>query len=187
MDGAFRNVAGTPRLERALEGLQPRAGLSEAVQAVAFSSDGRLLGGNGSLAFAPDGTLATGSYAGIVQLWNLSTGREVGHLARRLGSSRLRCRRAQPHARRMGQVRQRPRLYARMFGVPGWEVAVRPRAVHKYDPPANRAIRAHEPSLCTPRVPGGRYARTSTCTTSRISCSSSRGSAADTLPADPHD
>src|SRR5919198_1757712 len=43
MDGAFRNVAGTPRLERALEGLQPRAGLSEAVQAVAFSSDGRLL------------------------------------------------------------------------------------------------------------------------------------------------
>src|SRR5919204_5031525 len=43
MDGAFRNVAGTPRLERALEGLQPRAGLSEAVQAVAFSSDGQLL------------------------------------------------------------------------------------------------------------------------------------------------
>jgi WD40 repeat protein len=31
-----------------------------------------------SLAFAPDGTLATGSWAGIVQLWNAATGRSVG-------------------------------------------------------------------------------------------------------------
>jgi WD40 repeat protein len=32
-----------------------------------------------SLAFAPDGTLATGSWAGIVQLWNAANGRTVGH------------------------------------------------------------------------------------------------------------
>ncbi len=32
-----------------------------------------------SLAFAPNGTLATGSFAGIVQLWNTATGQAVGH------------------------------------------------------------------------------------------------------------
>jgi WD40 repeat protein len=76
---------------------------------VAFSRDGRLLavalgdgrvlildpsngrqirtihplqGGNGgtvSLAFAPNGTLATGTYAGVVQLWNPSTGAPISH------------------------------------------------------------------------------------------------------------
>jgi WD40 repeat protein len=32
-----------------------------------------------SLAFAPDGKLATGSWAGIVQRWDVATGAEVGH------------------------------------------------------------------------------------------------------------
>ena len=32
-----------------------------------------------SLAFAPNGTLATGSFAGIVQLWNTATGQAIGH------------------------------------------------------------------------------------------------------------
>ncbi len=32
-----------------------------------------------ALAFAPDGTLATGSYSGIVNLWNATTGQLIGH------------------------------------------------------------------------------------------------------------
>jgi WD40 repeat protein len=32
-----------------------------------------------SVAFSPDGTLATGSWSGIVDLWNPRTGTEVGH------------------------------------------------------------------------------------------------------------
>jgi WD40 repeat protein len=32
-----------------------------------------------SLAFAPDGTLATGTWAGIVQLWDAGGGRQIGH------------------------------------------------------------------------------------------------------------
>ena len=36
-------------------------------------------GGTVSLAFAPDGTLATGTYAGIVQRWRTSTGAAIGH------------------------------------------------------------------------------------------------------------
>jgi len=36
-------------------------------------------GGTTSLAFAPNGTLATGTYAGVVQLWNPSTGASIGH------------------------------------------------------------------------------------------------------------
>jgi WD40 repeat protein len=32
-----------------------------------------------SLAFAPDGTLATGSWQGIVQRWDVSSGTQVGH------------------------------------------------------------------------------------------------------------
>jgi WD40 repeat protein len=32
-----------------------------------------------ALAFAPDGTLATGSWSGIVQLWNPATGQQLGH------------------------------------------------------------------------------------------------------------
>jgi WD40 repeat protein/DNA-binding SARP family transcriptional activator len=77
--------------------------------AVAFSPDGRLLavalgdgrvlildssngtrlrtihpregvnGGTNSLAFAPNGKLATGTYAGVVQLWNPSTGASLSH------------------------------------------------------------------------------------------------------------
>jgi len=43
----------------------------------------QLEGGGGFLfstaAFSRDGTLATGTWAGIVQLWNPSTGKEVGH------------------------------------------------------------------------------------------------------------
>jgi WD40 repeat protein len=41
----------------------------------------QLEGGGGfeTLAFAPDGTLATGTWAGIVQLWNPATGRQIGH------------------------------------------------------------------------------------------------------------
>jgi WD40 repeat protein len=40
----------------------------------------RPLGGSASqsLAFAPDGTLATGSWAGIVQRWDVSTGKQLG-------------------------------------------------------------------------------------------------------------
>jgi WD40 repeat protein/class 3 adenylate cyclase len=39
-----------------------------------------LLGGtNTSLAFAPDGTLATGSWAGIVQRWDVTSGKQLGH------------------------------------------------------------------------------------------------------------
>jgi WD40 repeat protein len=34
---------------------------------------------NVSLAFAPDGTLATGSWAGILQRWDVSTGKQLGH------------------------------------------------------------------------------------------------------------
>jgi WD40 repeat protein/class 3 adenylate cyclase len=34
---------------------------------------------NVSLAFAPDGTLATGSWAGLVQRWDVSTGKQLGH------------------------------------------------------------------------------------------------------------
>jgi WD40 repeat protein/class 3 adenylate cyclase len=74
--------------------------------AVAFSPDGKLLAAgdgagsvrildarsirlertlhplgapNVSLAFAPDGTLATGSWAGIVQRWAVSRGKQLGH------------------------------------------------------------------------------------------------------------
>jgi WD40 repeat protein len=36
-------------------------------------------GGTTSLAFAPNGTLATGTYAGIVQLWHPSTGASISH------------------------------------------------------------------------------------------------------------
>ena len=36
-------------------------------------------GGTTSLAFAPNGTLATGTYAGVVQLWNPSTGASISH------------------------------------------------------------------------------------------------------------
>jgi WD40 repeat protein len=36
-------------------------------------------GGTVSVAFARDGTLATGDYAGLVQLWNPTTGDRVGH------------------------------------------------------------------------------------------------------------
>jgi WD40 repeat protein len=36
-------------------------------------------GGASSLAFAPNGTLATGTYAGVVQLWNPSTGAPISH------------------------------------------------------------------------------------------------------------
>jgi WD40 repeat protein/DNA-binding SARP family transcriptional activator len=36
-------------------------------------------GGTTSLAFAPNGTLATGTNAGLVQLWNPSTGHSIGH------------------------------------------------------------------------------------------------------------
>jgi WD40 repeat protein len=36
-------------------------------------------GGLETAAFAPDGTLATGTYAGIVQLWNPATGSQIGH------------------------------------------------------------------------------------------------------------
>ncbi|MBV8220383.1 MAG: protein kinase, partial [Solirubrobacterales bacterium] len=36
-------------------------------------------GGTISVAFAPNGTLATGTYAGVVQLWNPSTGDPIGH------------------------------------------------------------------------------------------------------------
>jgi WD40 repeat protein len=39
----------------------------------------RPAGGTFSLAFSPDGTLATGSHAGIVQLWNPDNGTQVGH------------------------------------------------------------------------------------------------------------
>jgi WD40 repeat protein len=37
------------------------------------------IGGTSSLAFAPNGTLATGTYAGVVQLWNPSTGDPISH------------------------------------------------------------------------------------------------------------
>ena len=36
-------------------------------------------GGTVSLAFAPNRTLATGTYAGVVQLWNPSTGAPISH------------------------------------------------------------------------------------------------------------
>ena len=36
-------------------------------------------GGTVSLAFAPNGTLASGTYAGVVQLWNPSTGAPISH------------------------------------------------------------------------------------------------------------
>jgi len=36
-------------------------------------------GGTISLAFAPNGTLATGTYAGVVQLWDPSTGASISH------------------------------------------------------------------------------------------------------------
>ena len=36
-------------------------------------------GGTDSLAFAPNGTLATGTDSGVVQLWNPSTGDPIGH------------------------------------------------------------------------------------------------------------
>jgi WD40 repeat protein len=36
-------------------------------------------GGTTSLAFAPNGTFATGTYAGVVQLWNPSTGTRISH------------------------------------------------------------------------------------------------------------
>ncbi len=154
-------MTGAPKLLHSLGGLAPQAGLPEAVQAVSFSPDGRLLAasdishtagssppgghvaiwrtsdwavlgppralgspgdsvafsrdgqqlavgldagpvqlldptkgrllrtlgpigsgeqlGTTALAFAPQGTLATGSWSGIVQLWNPLTGRNVGH------------------------------------------------------------------------------------------------------------
>src|SRR5262249_25506181 len=37
------------------------------------------LGSMTAVVFAPDGTLATGTWDGIVQLWNPTTGRELGH------------------------------------------------------------------------------------------------------------
>jgi WD40 repeat protein/DNA-binding SARP family transcriptional activator len=41
--------------------------------------EGRGLGGLETAAFAPDGVLATGTWAGIVQLWNPATGSQIGH------------------------------------------------------------------------------------------------------------
>jgi WD40 repeat protein len=38
-------------------------------------------GGPETATFAPDGTLATGNWAGIVQRWNTDTGAEIGHPA----------------------------------------------------------------------------------------------------------
>jgi WD40 repeat protein len=87
----------------------PALKLTAPANDVAFSRDGRLLaaaledgrvlildssngmqirtihplqgdnGGTISLAFAPNGTLATGTYAGVVQLWNPSTGAPISH------------------------------------------------------------------------------------------------------------
>ena len=87
----------------------PALKLAAPANDVAFSHDGRLLaaaladgrvlildssngaqlraihplesdnGGTTSLAFAPNGTLATGTYAGVVQLWDPSTGAPVSH------------------------------------------------------------------------------------------------------------
>ncbi|PWU20186.1 MAG: hypothetical protein C5B48_12805, partial [Candidatus Rokuibacteriota bacterium] len=37
------------------------------------------LGGFETAAFAPDGTLATGTFGGIVQLWDQATGAQIGH------------------------------------------------------------------------------------------------------------
>ena len=147
------HVAGPPRLERPLMGLQGAAGYPEAIQAIAFSRDGKLLAATNSaatnapgsyqqqflatlaiwhahsgellsypsqldpvnqpgsydalaispngrllaasvpggsdvlhpldtedttaLAFAPNGTLATGALAGIVQLWNPASGAAI--------------------------------------------------------------------------------------------------------------
>jgi WD40 repeat protein len=39
----------------------------------------RPIGASQSLAFSPDGTLATGAWSGIVQRWDVSNGKELGH------------------------------------------------------------------------------------------------------------
>ena len=39
----------------------------------------RPIGFSQSLAFSPDGTLATGAWSGIVQRWDVSTGKQLGH------------------------------------------------------------------------------------------------------------
>jgi WD40 repeat protein len=62
-------------------------GFTGAVDQIVDPTTGRIerlikpLGGSASqsLAFSPDGTLATGSWAGIVQRWDVSNGKQLGH------------------------------------------------------------------------------------------------------------
>lgn len=56
--------------------LDPRSGRIRRKITTFSSADGFSIV---ALAFAPDGTLATGSWSGIVQLWNPATGQQLGH------------------------------------------------------------------------------------------------------------
>ena len=78
--GWISTVAFTPDAGSVLAGSEDgtvtlysaRSGKAEA----ALHLDG---GGPETATFAPDGTLATGNYAGIVQLWNRKNSRQIGH------------------------------------------------------------------------------------------------------------
>jgi WD40 repeat protein len=59
----------------------PSGGLDELVSPSTGRTERSLrpMGASQSLAFAPDGTLATGAWSGIVQRWDVSSGRQLGH------------------------------------------------------------------------------------------------------------
>jgi WD40 repeat protein len=60
-------------------------GYAEAIDQLVDPATGRVerelkpIGASQSLAFSPDGTLATGAWSGIVQRWDASNGKQLGH------------------------------------------------------------------------------------------------------------
>jgi WD40 repeat protein len=76
------DVQGSPRLMRSLTGLQPQAGLPEAVQALAFSPDGHLLAAtDSSVTIEPagpgEGLVHVGNHLAVLAIWRASSGRLV--------------------------------------------------------------------------------------------------------------
>ena len=86
------DVQGSPRLTRSLTGLQGEAGLPEAVQALAFSPDGKLLAASdSSVTIEPpgpgEGLAHVGNHLAVLAIWQARTGRLLG-MTRDLGTGK---------------------------------------------------------------------------------------------------